>query len=283
MQVAGVQFDIAWMKPEENIRRVRPYVREAADRGALLVVLPEMYATGFSMEVERSGAMAAAIRAETASMAREAGVAIVAGVAEAAPPTVDSINDAIVNQSGDIAIEGASSGGLGANMAYAWGADGAMIAAYQKVHPFSLAGEGAHIAGGDRAAIFELAGVRIGLAVCYDLRFPELFRAVADRVDLFVVPANWPSRRRTAWRALQQARAIDALSFVVGVNRLGDDAHAIPHQGDSLAVDPFGEIIAEAGDRRGPFFADIDPDHARTARDRFSFLRDRRPDVYSKL
>ena len=122
---------------------------------------------------------------------------------------------------------------------------GLEVLRYHKIHPFSYAGEHEHYAGGEALLSAEVEGVRVTPVICYDLRFPELFRAAADRTDLFVVIANWPEKRAHAWRTLLLARAIENLAFVLGVNRVGTGGGE-PHSGDSALVDPYGRLVAGA-------------------------------------
>jgi predicted amidohydrolase len=118
--------------------------------------------------------------------------------------------------------------------------------------------------------------------ICYDLRFPELFRVAALDTDLFVVIANWPSRRAHAWRTLLAARAIDGQAWLLGVNRVGE-AEGHPHRGDTSLLDPWGEVVATLAEEPGVVIGEVDATVAREARRRFRFLDDRRPDLYRRL
>jgi predicted amidohydrolase len=160
--------------------------------------------------------------------------------------------------------------------------DGTEALHYRKVHPFSLAREQELFAGGDELATHDVEGVRVTPFICYDLRFPELFRATADGTDLFVVIANWPDRRGNAWRVLQSARAIDGQAWLLGVNRVGE-AEGLPHRGDTSLIDPFGDVVATLKDQQGIVIGDVDPERVKMVRERFGFLSDRRPDLYSIL
>jgi predicted amidohydrolase len=156
------------------------------------------------------------------------------------------------------------------------------VARYHKIHPFTLAGEPDHYEAGDRAVTVDVEGVRVTPFVCYDLRFPELFRATAEGTDLFLVIANWPEVRGHAWRVLLRARAIDGMAFTLGVNRVGV-AEGRVHRGDSALVDPIGHVVAERAHRPGVVLGEVDPAEVRRARERLSFLADRRPEVYRRL
>ena len=128
----------------------------------------------------------------------------------------------------------------------------------------------------------EIEGLRVTPLICYDLRFPELFRTAALRTDLFVVIANWPERRAHAWRTLLAARAIDCQAYVLGVNRVGEgDGH--PYRGDSTLLDPWGAVVDTLPKDQGVVSGDVDAAVVAKARERFSFLSDRRPEVYRKI
>jgi predicted amidohydrolase len=128
----------------------------------------------------------------------------------------------------------------------------------------------------------EIAGLRVTPLICYDLRFPELFRAAAMTTDLFVVIANWPAHRGQAWRTLLAARAIDDQAWVLGVNRVGE-VDGYPHSGDSSLIDPWGMVVATLADEPGIVAGEVAAGVVREARTRFRFLEDRRPDLYRRL
>jgi predicted amidohydrolase len=160
--------------------------------------------------------------------------------------------------------------------------DGSEVLHYRKIHPFSLAGEHAVFAAGDSIHTAEVEGVRVTPLICYDLRFPELFRIAARATDLFVVVANWPERRSHAWRTLLAARAIDGLAWVLGVNRVGD-AQGVHHRGDSALVNPMGEVVSSLAEETGVVAGEVLPERVHEVREKLGFLDDRRPDVYASL
>lgn len=146
---------------------------------------------------------------------------------------------------------------------------------YDKVHPFSYAGEHERFAAGDDPAVVaEVEGVRFGLTVCYDLRFADQYWALAREVDVYLVVANWPDARRHHWRALLDARAVENQAYVVGVNRVGEGGGLL-YSGDSRIVDPTGEVLASAAGGETMLLADLDPAVVTTIRTRFPFLQDR--------
>jgi predicted amidohydrolase len=118
--------------------------------------------------------------------------------------------------------------------------------------------------------------VRVSPFVCYDLRFADEFWAVAPRTDCYLVVANWPASRRHHWRSLLVARAIENQAYVVGVNRVGVDGNGLAYAGDSMIVDPLGEVLASASEIETIVMADIDPAVVADVRARFPFLADRR-------
>ena len=257
MIVAGLQMDIVWEAPEENFACAAVLAERAARTGARLLALPEMFATGFTMEAERAAAHAERTRSFCSDLANRHGVWVLGGYVE--PGCARPRNTcALFDPAGQERLR------------------------YHKIHPFTLAGEDRHYEGGDALPTAEVEGVRVTPLICYDLRFPEPFRAAAAGTDLFVVIANWPTRRREAWSTLLRARAIENQAFVLGVNRVGDGGGE-PHSGDSALIDPLGRTRAAAADVPAVVEGPVDAADVADVRRRFSFLADRRPDVYRRL
>jgi predicted amidohydrolase len=257
MIVAGLQLDIAWEDLAVNFDRADRLAEQAAAAGARLLVLPEMFATGFAVHSEEVPQHAESVRDQLRELARRHGTWVLGGYAE---PGKDKL----------------------LNSCSLMSPDGGEALHYSKIHPFSLAGEQQRYAGGDRIQTVEIEGVRVTPFICYDLRFPEIFRAAADSTELFVVIANWPERRGHAWRTLLGARAIDGQAWLLGVNRVGE-AEGVSHRGDSALVDPMGEVVAELVAEPGVVIGEVDPDRVHQIRDRFGFLDDRRRELYSRL
>ncbi len=255
MQVVAVQLDIAWEDKAASCARAHELVAAARPEPGALVVLPEMFATGFSMKVPRiaEGEERAAERF-LAALAREFGVYVTGGV---------------VNRAAD---------GRGLNESLTIGPDGRELARYAKCHPFSFAGEDRHYAKGTEPLCWDWSGITVAPVVCYDLRFPELFRhAVRRGAQLYTVIANWPAKREAHWLTLLRARAIENQAWVVGVNRSGDDPW-LHYPGRSLIVDPYGEVLADAGSAAGCIAAAIDPAALAAYRTEFPALADLRPE-----
>jgi predicted amidohydrolase len=256
LEVALLQQDIAWENVPENHRRAARLLEEAAAAGARLAVLPEMFATGFSMDAARI-AQAPGGESETflAAQAKSLNLWIIASIPQSGAPRPR-------------------------NMALVLSPKG-LAASYAKIHPFSYAGEHKQYEAGDRVVTLAIDGVRVTPFVCYDLRFPEPFRFAAAETDLFVVVANWPELRRDHWRALLRARAIENQAYVAGVNRVGD-GDSLHYTGDSAVIGPLGETLVEGGSEEGVFLASVDPAAVAKLRARFPALDDRRPSAYKR-
>jgi predicted amidohydrolase len=257
MIVAGLQTDIAWEDPEENFRRVAAAVERAVVTGARLLVLPEMFATGFSMSAERVAGWSTATSAFLADTARRHAVWVLGGFAapgERRPRNVCALFDP----------------------------GGSEALRYTKIHPFSHAGEDRCYEAGDAIATVAIEGLRVTPLICYDLRFPELFRVAARATDLFLVIANWPTARTAAWTLLLAARAAENLAYVLGVNRVGV-GDGLEYGGDSALFAPTGECLASAGHHPDAVVGTVDGRRVADLRDRYAFLDDRRPELYAAL
>jgi predicted amidohydrolase len=249
-------MDLAWEDFAENHRRARRLLDEARAEGARLAILPEMFSTGFSMRpgkiAQKPGGPSETFLRDAA---RELGMWIIASIPEAGEPRPRNV--ALV-----VSPEGS-------------------VTRYAKIHPFSFGGEHLHYVGGERVVTVPIDGVRVTPFVCYDLRFPEPFRVAAAETDLFVVVANWPDQRREHWKTLLRARAIENQAFVAAVNRVGD-GDGLHYAGDSAAVEPLGETLAEGDDQERVLIADVDPERVAKLRARFPALEDRRPEAYRR-
>jgi omega-amidase len=161
--------------------------------------------------------------------------------------------------------------------------DGRLGAVYEKMHPFGFTEEPRHYAAGERLVLDRVGSFKIAPSICYDLRFPELYRhAALAGADLFTVIASWPAPRIAHWRAMLIARAIENQAFVIGVNRVGCDPEH-DYGGESLIVSPQGEILAEAGSETAVISAEIDPQAASTWRTTFPALADHRLDLLNPI
>jgi predicted amidohydrolase len=290
MIAAGIQMDIIWENPPANFIRVEEMARKAladpepepgpspadddplppdidpaqkrrmetASTPARLIVLPEMFATGFSMEADKVAGFAQETRDFLADLATRRSAFVLGGYAEPGDP-------------------------LPANACSIFAPGGKELLHYRKLHPFSLAKEDRHYVGGESVQTVEVGGVRVTPLICYDLRFPEPFRPAAAGTDLYCIIANWPDKRREAWSILLKARAIENQAYVLGVNRVGV-ASDEPHAGDSALLDPMGEVVsAPTPYEEGVVLGDIDPREVTRVRRRLSFLKDRRPELYRRI
>ncbi|MBI3856611.1 MAG: carbon-nitrogen family hydrolase [Planctomycetes bacterium] len=251
MYVAGVQLDIAWEDKPANHGKVRALVAAAKLPKGALVALPEMFATGFSMNV-----------AEIAQSEKRETEAFLAGLAK----------EEGIFVCGGVVVRGAD--GRGLNQSVTFAPDGALIARYSKIHPFSYGGETLQYSAGTKVIGYAAGGIDIAPFVCYDLRFPEIFRhAVKRGAQLYTVIANWPEPREAHWLALLKARAIENQAFVLGVNRCGRDPK-LAYSGRGQLLDPRGNVLAEGGNKEGVFGAEIDLASLQAYRKEFPALQD---------
>jgi len=252
MKVAAVQHDIVWEDPDATREHVRPLIADAAGQGAELIVLTEMFATGFSMNPDR--------------IAEDEG-----------GPNEQFLRDRAAEHGVYVAASIAQRGTDGnyRNNAVVAAPDGSVVARYAKIHPFSYAGEHERYAAGTQLVTVRIGDLRVSLFVCYDLRFADEFWALAGDTDLYVVPANWPEPRHEHWRALLRARAIENQAYVLGVNRVGL-AKDLPHAGGSTLIDPMGIRVFEGGPQEAVLVADVETKIIGEIRTKLPFLADRR-------
>lgn len=258
MKIALVSLDQLWEQKEGNLTRCRDAATRAAARGAELVVFPEMTLTGFSMNatVIAEDPQTSTTIAAFLQLARELGTTIAFGVVLRTP------------------------GGRPSNCLVVAGSDGRELARYAKVHPFSHATEHEFYDAGDRIWSARIGDVTFGLSVCYDLRFPELYTALAPACDAMIVIANWPGRRIEHWDVLLRARAIDCQCYVIGVNRTGVDGNGIEYPRSSYLIDPRGEAVAPTAVDGDVSVFTLDATAVADYRRRFPTLQDRRSDLY---
>jgi predicted amidohydrolase len=253
VKVAAIQHDICWEAPLKTVAHVGPMIAGAVAAGARLVVLTEMFSTGFTMASERvAEAPDGRSSSFLAEQAARHGVWVAASVPTADPSLPRPVNRLVV------------AGPHGEHHRY------------DKIHPFSYAGEHEHYAAGTSFLTFAIDGLRVSGFVCYDLRFADEWWAVAPATDCYLVVANWPAVRRHHWRSLLVARAIENQAYVVGVNRVGVDGSALEYVGDSMIVDPMGEVLASAAGGETILLADVEPGVVASVRQQFPFMADRR-------
>lgn len=253
MRAHLVQLDSAWEDPPANYRRVESLLGSYSVRTGDLVVLPEMFDTGFSFNLATTADRDGATLAFLQNLARRLGVTV----------------------HGSRTVLGPD--GRGRNRATIAGPDGGLLCEYDKIHPFSFGKESQYFTGGDAIATYEWVAddrTRVCPAICYDLRFPELFRlGMLAGAEVFAIGANWPAPRALHRRALAQARAIENQAFVLAVNRAGRDPH-LEYAGASMAFGPKGDVLAEAGPDECVLTVDVDLAGLRAWRATFPAWRD---------
>ena len=247
ISVALIQTVQAWEDKAANFKHFEPLIFEASS--ADLIVLPEMFSTGFSMN---SALLAEPVSGET-----------VAWLQDTSSATGSTLTGSFI----------AEEDGQYFNRGF-WVAPHASPEFYDKRHLFRMSGEHKHYSPGSAFKIFAIGACKVCLQICYDLRFPAFSRNKENSYDLLVFVANWPAARRTQWRALLQARAIENQCVVAGVNRVGSDGNGTQYSGDSLLVNPEGEVLIDAKDQDGIFTQEIDLASVRAYRERFPAWRD---------
>ena len=259
MRVSAIQMDMKFADPAYNFKHAEELIREAAASKPDVIVLPETWNTGFFPKEnlkELSDKDGAAVKDMCSALARELNVNIVAG-------SVSNVkNDKVYNT------------------AYVFDRQGACLAAYDKTHLFTPMGEHEHYAAGDHLTTFSLDGHKCGLLICYDLRFPELFRTLAlQGVELLLLPAQWPAARRYHWETLTAARAIENQFFLAACNSCGTAGETV-FGGASRILGPRGELLAAAGAGEEIVTATLDFSVLAEVRNSINVFHDRRPELY---
>lgn len=254
MKIAVCQLEIKLEKKEINIERAIAFIKEAAENNAELILFPEMSFTGFSMRTAVTGEEKRETVEAMKQIAKDNNIAIGFGWVK---NLADSENHyTIVNN------------------------EGCEIADYAKIHPFSFAKEDQYFKAGEKPCAFALNEINFGLAICYDLRFPELFQYLSKTAGVLLIPANWPARRKEHWMTLLKARAIENQCYVIGINCVGKQGFAM-YEGDSLVLNPNGDIINHL-ENEAMVYVDIEND-VDEYRNKFPTKDDRRPDLYKNF
>ena len=249
-----IQTDLNWEDKASNLKRLEEKINSIPERTEL-VILPEMFSTGFSMRPE---VLAEPMTGPTVSwMSRLA-----------AARRVILTGSLIISEDGRYYNR------------LIWMLPNGQYGYYDKRHCFSLAGEHEHYSPGSKRLIAAVKGWRINLQICYDLRFPVWSRqqiqpgSTAPEYDLLVYVANWPDRRAQAWRSLLPARAIENQCYVAAVNRVGNDGNGIYHSGHSMVVDPMGEVLQTLVDKEDIITVTITRNELDDIRTRIPFWKD---------
>jgi len=257
-----IQTNLQWEDKAANLQMLEEKIFSIQEKTEV-VVLPEMFSTGFSMQPEK---FAETMDGDTVSwmkrMAAEKKIILTGSI-------IIKENDHYFNR-------------------LIWMLPNGQYGVYDKRHRFAFAGEDEHYTAGTKRLIASVKGWKINLQVCYDLRFPVWARQTSPsnslskeegepatpEYDVLIYVANWPERRSIAWKTLLQARAIENQCYVAGVNRVGNDGNGIYHSGDSMIIDPMGEILYHKKDDEDIFTITLSKDHLRAIRQKFPFWKD---------
>lgn len=254
MKIALIQLDIAWESKKANLEKAEAFAQRASLEKCDAIVFPEMFNTGFSMNVsviaeDGYGETAMAL----AGIAKRYNINLIAGFPIKTPKEEK-----------------------GRNMAFVYDRKGTLTATFTKMHPFSFAEEDKYYVPGENTVTFDIDGMSSSIFICYDLRFPEVFRRVSKDVQTIFVLANWPTARKEHWETLLRARAIENQCYIIGVNRTGTGGNGIQYPGASHIFDPSGNDIC-AGDETEEFLTcEFNPDDVIAIRSKFPFLKDMR-------
>ena len=261
MKVAVLQMNVAFGQPDKNIASFYRLAEQAMEARPDVLLLPELWQTGFYPQpiLSYADADGQQTRAALSALARRYQVNIVGGTA------ANAIGPQVFNT------------------CYVFDRSGHLTATYHKAHLFTPSGEKDDFHAGDSAVTFLLDGVPCGLAVCYDIRFPELVRRLAlEGIAVLFVPAAWPLPRLIHWQTLLRARAIENQIFVAACNESGTGANNLQLAGHSVLIDPWGEILAEAGEDETILHGSLRPVVRHQIKKEMDVLADRREKLYER-
>jgi omega-amidase len=259
VRVCSAQFTSSWEDPERSLARAELFIRHAADCGAKLICFPEQFATGWDPASQKNiqtmnGSIVTALRGN----AKDNKIAILGSFRERSSP-------------------------FPKNIALAIGSDGRILASYAKIHLFTPSHEESMFIPGSELGIFSIGSLTCGIAICYDLRFPALFRIYAHKgVQAVFVPSAWPQSRIRYWELFVTARAAENQMYVVGVNTTGKTP-VDTYTGASISADPHGAIVSRANAAEQLLFSDIDPGEVEKLRSAFPVGKDCRDELYHVL
>ena len=247
LAVKIIQPDLIWESPQENRENLEKLISHG--KKANLIVLPEMFTTGFTMDASKWAEEKDGVTTQWLQKMAKNHNAVVTG------SIIIKENEKFYNR-------------------LLWVKPDGSYSEYSKKHLFRLAKEERTYSPGDKKIVEEINGWRISPFICYDLRFPVWIRN-KEEYDLAIFVANWPERRSTAWKTLLRARAIENLCFVVGCNRSGTDGNDIFYSGDSALIGPDGEEMSEITNKEGLIDLELDLYDLQVFRRKFQFYRDR--------
>ena len=258
LNLSLAQIDIQFGDPAANFETVTRMTEEAKRRGSDLVLFPELWSTAYDLTNASRYAshLDVGVFADLSALAKRTGIFLLGST---------------------LSLLGENKFG---NTLTVFAPDGTLLADYSKIHLFRLMDEHQYLTAGDKPVLVDLPSGRAGLAICYDLRFPELFRGYAlAGAEMTFLPAEWPHPRLVHWQTLVRARAIENQMFVFACNRVGRDPRN-EFFGHSLVVDPWGEILAEGGEGEELITLTVDLAKVQEARRRIPILSDRRAESY---
>jgi omega-amidase len=273
LTITGIQTNLHWEDKKANLQMLEEKILSIS-QPTEIVVLPEMFNTGFSMQPEK---LAESMNEETVQWMKKI----------SAKKKVILTGSLIIRDSTPLSAN-RGVGGVSYFNRLIWMLPNGQCGTYDKRHLFAYGDEDQHYTAGTKRLIASVKGWKINLLVCYDLRFPIWSRQSPPRreqrgvaseakgleYDVLIYVANWPERRNVAWKTLLQARAIENQCYVVGVNRVGDDGNKIYHSGDSMVIDPVGEIVYHKKDEEDIFTVTLQSSHLEKIRERFPFWKD---------
>ena len=257
INISCVSLDQIWLDKEENLKKIDYYAGRASSHGSDIVVFPEMTTTGFSMNADAiaEGIDCSETVKKISEIARKHKIWVIAGL-------VIKLKDQINNS------------------AVVINSFGELISKYDKIHPFSFTGEDQFYSAGSDLKTFVFNNVTIGLSICYDLRFPEMFSALASKADIVVNIANWPHKRVDHWSVLLRARAIENQIFMIGVNRTGTDGNGLNYSRSTYIYNANGvKVIPIESDSILDVFQ-LSITDLNDFRKSFPTTKDRRPNLY---
>lgn len=259
MRISLIQMDILYGQPQTNFEKVLELLEQAAQENPDVIVLPEMWNTGYALSdldrlADKDGRQTQQLLSK---FAREHKVALVGG---------------------SVAVK---EGSHFFNRTYIYNKEGQLLTTYDKAHLFGLMAEDRYLTAGSDRSLFEVAGIKAASVICYDIRFPEWLRTLmSDGPQILFVVAEWPQIRVQQWELLLRARAVENQSFVVAVNRVGDDPDN-HFSGHSMVIDPLGNVLLQAPDNEtGIFTVDLNVAQIAQIRGSIPVFEDRRPELY---
>lgn len=257
LTVSLAQIEVIPGDPQTNLNKADGWIAEAARRGSEIVVFPEMWTTGFDWDrLQELSASSGEMVAEVAALAKKYKIWLAGSFLA-------------LNESGHAT-----------NTFILFDSNGQPAGLYRKIHLFGLMAENRHLAPGKGLTRVETPWGQAGLAICYDLRFPEMFRTYAlNGVMLVLLPAQWPHPRLAHWQTLLRARAIENQVFMIGVNSVGQDQMS-KFCGHSALIDPWGNKVVEAGETELLLTATIDTELVAEVRQKITVFNDRQPELY---